>query len=224
MFNFANQYLALFVMMEYRIVHNGNPATTIYLCIGNHNKDINEIVNALGRNDFHLVALMSNDWNGDYSPWAAPPVFGKEGFAGNGRETLRWLMEECVPNVEKDARPDNRIIAGYSLAGLFALWAAMETKMFSGVVSCSGSLWFPSWIDYLESKRLPHATNVYLSLGDKEEKTHNAVMASVGNNTRKTLEILKSQCNATLEWNAGGHFNEPISRLAKGIVKQYHQR
>lgn len=205
-------------MMEYRILHDGNPATTIYLGIGNHDRDIDGIVNAIGGGDYRLVALISNDWNGDYSPWAAPPVFGKEGFAGNGRETLRWLVKECIPMVEKDSRPVNRIIAGYSLAGLFALWSAMETQMFSGVASCSGSLWFPGWIAYLESKQMPPATNVYLSLGDKEEKTRNAVMATVGDNTRKTFEILSHQCNATFEWNAGGHFNEPMKRLAQGII------
>lgn len=204
--------------MEYRILHDGSPTTTIYLGIGEHDRDIEGIVNALGGGDFRLVALMSSDWNGDYSPWAAPPVFGKEGFAGNGRETLRWLVDECMPSVEKEVRPANRIIAGYSLAGLFALWATLETQMFNGVASCSGSLWFPRWMEYLEGKRLPSTTNAYLSLGDKEEKTRNAVMASVGNNTRKTFEVLKRQCNTTLEWNVGGHFNEPTKRLAKGIA------
>ena len=59
---------------------------------------------------------------------------------------------------------------------------------------------------------------VYLSLGDKEEKTRNPVMAQVGNAIRSIYQHLsKSGVNCTLEWNEGNHFREPDMRIAKGF-------
>ena len=61
-----------------------------------------------------------------------------------------------------------------------------------------------------------------MSLGDREEKTKNKVMAKVGNRTRRQTEILKDDPNVEkliFEWNEGGHFDEPLKRGAKGIAK-----
>ena len=51
--------------------------------------------------NFLLVAFQVEDWNRDFSPWEAAAVFGKEGFAGQGLKTLRWLTEECVPHFDR---------------------------------------------------------------------------------------------------------------------------
>lgn len=166
---------------------------------------------------FTLVAFRSSDWNGDFSPWAASAIFGKDDFAGNGQNTLRWLTEECIPAVEGKAAHE-RVLVGYSLSGLFALWAGIESEMFKGgIACCSGSLWFPGWMEFIQNKTC-HARSVYLSLGQSEEKTKNKVMAAVGNNTRQTYDWLCQQGEAVLEWNKGGHFNEPYLRVAKGIA------
>ena len=62
--------------------------------------------------------------------------------------------------------------------------------------------------------------SVYLSLGGKEEKTKNKVMAAVGDRTRAQEKILREDPmveSVILEWNAGGHFADAGKRLAKGI-------
>ena len=59
--------------------------------------------------------------------------------------------------------------------------------------------------------------NAVLSLGKKEEKTKNQVMASVGDNIRKMYELLSGSMDIVLEWNEGGHFNEPDIRTAKAF-------
>jgi hypothetical protein len=79
-------------------------------------------------------------------------------------------------------------------------------------------VWFPRWRDFIEDRQ-PFAKNVYLSLGRKEEKTRNKVMAAVGDNIRRQAEIIeKSGINVTLEWNDGNHFTEPDIRTAKGFA------
>ena len=57
-------------------------------------------------------------------------------------------------------------------------------------------------------------------LGGKEEKTKNAVMATVGDCTREQEKLLLEDPFAervVLEWNPGGHFADSGKRLAKGI-------
>ena len=62
------------------------------------------------------------------------------------------------------------------------------------------------------------AQRVYLSLGDKEEHTKNAVMAAVGDNIR-TLHsrLIERGADCTLEWNSGGHFKDADLRTAKAF-------
>ena len=108
-------------------------------------------------------------------------------------------------------------IGGYSLAGLFALWAAYQTDIFEGVAAASPSIWFPGFVDYMEKSDLK-ASKVYLSLGDKEEKVRNPVMAKVGDDIRRAHAILQNkQIVTTLEWNPGNHFRDPDIRTAKAF-------
>lgn len=173
---------------------------------------------------FLLAAYECGNWNNDFSPWAAPAVFGKESFGGKAADTLKWLTEYCIPYIEADESEIARFSVGYSLAGLFGLWVYCECGLFAGAVSCSGSMWYDGWIDYVQEKTAEvhqKETNyLYLSLGDKEEKTKNKRMAAVGDNTKKVYTMLcESQENVKgiLEWNKGGHFTEPDLRIAKGI-------
>jgi predicted alpha/beta superfamily hydrolase len=111
-------------------------------------------------------------------------------------------------------------IGGYSLAGFFALWAAYQTDMFMGAVAASPSVWFPGWIEYAQSHQVK-AGSVYLSLGDKEEKTRNPVMRTVGDNIRRQYELLQADpgcSDCILEMNQGNHFKEPDIRTAKGFA------
>ena len=64
-----------------------------------------------------------------------------------------------------------------------------------------------------------HAKSVYLSLGDKEEKARNPVMATVGDRIRESYELLKNQGIETiLEWNHGNHFQDADIRTAKAFA------
>ena len=161
---------------------------------------------------FCLVALKVKDWNHDLSPWKAPAVFGREDFGDGAEETLSEVLKTCSD------RNKTYIIGGYSLAGLFALWAAYQTDAFSAVAAASPSVWFPGFSEYMQ-ERIPQVRAVYLSLGDREEKTRNPVMASVGERIREAHDLLTRQGIQTmLEWNSGNHFKEADIRTAKAFA------
>ena len=146
------------------------------------------------------------------SPWKAPAVFKTEDFVGGASKTLENIIALCADKNRK------YYIGGYSLAGLFALWAACQTDIFSGVAAASPSVWFPGFIDYMKTYKMK-SQNVYLSLGDREEKTRNPVMAQIGNCIKEEYRcLLENGINCILEWNKGNHFKEADIRTAKAFA------
>ena len=178
-----------------------------------------EIIQALANQPFSLVAFKIEDWNQELSPWEAPPVFGKVPFGNGAKKTLAFITNQLLPDMqEKGIDTSHCLLGGYSLAGLFALWASYQSDRFVGIAAASPSVWFPCWIPYAKENR-PRAYSIYLSLGDKEEKARNPLMSQVGNAIRKQEEILKDQgLNTILEWNAGNHFVDSEKRMAKGFA------
>ena len=175
-----------------------------------------EAIKELSDKPFSLVAFMIKDWNQELTPWVAPPVFGKTPFGDGAEKTLEFITSQLLPEVQENIT--HLILGGYSLAGLFALWAGYQTGKFEGIAAASPSVWYPKWIDYA-SENKPLAKSVYLSLGDKEEKAKNPVMAQVGNAIRKQHELLTEQeIKTILEWNAGNHFVDSDKRMAKGFA------
>ena len=178
-----------------------------------------EAIAQSGRN-FLFAAIPVKSWNDELSPWEAPAVWGKESFGGNAAGALRFLTEQVIPTLKQQfALPENVriILGGYSLAGLFALWASTQTALFSGVAAASPSVWFPGWMEF-EQQHPIQAQRIYLSLGDKEEHTKNTVMATVGDNIRTLYSRLAERgADCTLEWNSGGHFKDTDLRTAKAF-------
>ena len=162
--------------------------------------------------DFCLTAIKVNDWNKDLSPWVAPAVFGIENFGDGAADTLKEILSLCT---DKDKK---YYIGGYSLAGLFSLWAIVQTGRFEGVAAASPSVWFPDFLDYIRERK-PLCKKIYLSLGDKEEKTRNPVMATVGDKIREPDSFLAQQgFDCVLEWNEGNHFKDFDIRTAKAFA------
>ena len=169
---------------------------------------------------FLFAAIPVESWNDALSPWKSTAVWGKQGFGGKAADTLRFLTEQVIPTLKQQFRlPENVkiILGGYSLAGLFALWASTQTDLFYGVAAASPSVWFLGWMEF-EQQHPIQAQHVYLSLGDKEERTKNAVMAAVGDNIRALHSRLAERgTDCTLEWNSGGHFKDADLRTAKAF-------
>jgi len=120
--------------------------------------------------------------------------------------------------VRSSGREQKLILGGYSLAGLFALWTAYQTDLFSGIVAASPSVWYPGWMDYAQTNQAKTSA-VYLSLGDREERTRNPVMRTVGDKIRGQSDLLAAQgIQSTLVWNEGNHFVDSEKRTAMGFA------
>ena len=169
-----------------------------------------------------LAVINDIDWNNEMSPWAIPPISAKDTPCSGGADGyLVKLTEEIMPAVlcELPYKPETLILAGYSLAGLFALYAAYRTDIFTNIVSASGSLWYSGLIDYVKAHSMSkHVRSVYLSLGDKESHTRNKYLAAVEENTIEIEEYLISQgMHTTYERNPGNHYQDAELRVARGI-------
>lgn len=170
---------------------------------------------------FSLIAFKIEDWNNELSPWEAPPAFGNKTFGSGAKDTLEFIENRLIPTVKEKYNLNDEvrfILGGYSLAGLFSLWSAYKLDTFFGITAASPSVWFNGWEEFMNNNT-PLSNNIYLSLGDTEEKTKNKVMSKVGDNIRKQEQLLKiDNINTILEWNKGGHFSNSDIRVAKAFV------
>ena len=204
----------------------GQPELLLIQPIDNHDLEVldNEvaIIELQTMNPFVLVAFEVKDWFGELTPWAAPAVFGNTPFGDGAEHTLSFVKDVLLPELQKrqiyDEDTMKCIIGGYSLAGFFALWSCYQTPMFQGVAAVSPSVWYPDWMEYAENHK-PMSPFIYLSLGDKEERTRNPMMARVGKCIRRQHELFISQgINIILEWNKGNHFQQTDERTANGFA------
>ena len=199
----------------------GAPVIYLPVVMGN-GSEVWQACQELNCPPFTLVAIGGLDWNRELSPWECDgTVRDAEPFGGQAAVFLDELLDQIIPEVESSLPqpPAWRGIAGYSLAGLFALWALWQTNAFDRTASASGSLWFPHFVDRASTE--PFVSNpqaVYLSLGKKETKTPNRMMRHVLDDTRAMEESLVERgIPTTLEINPGNHFAQTDLRMARGI-------
>ena len=198
-------------------------APMIYLnTYSGEGQKVYETTQATGCLPFNLVAISNLAWNREMAPWDSPAAFKKgDPFTGGADDYLRLLVEEIIPRAEKELAgpPAWRGIAGYSLAGLFALYAIYRTDMFSRVGCMSGSLWFPGFKEYIfshEPKSRPDC--IYFSLGDKEAKTRNPILKTVQENTEEIWAFYQSKgIDTVFQLNPGNHFVHGLERTVAGI-------
>ena len=207
------------------ICESESPDVSVFVPMGDHAKESCESLSlALSSDDSpscRVICFPVDDWDRDLTPWPAPGVFRNQHFDGCAHATLAHLQDHLFP----EYRSAFNVLAGYSLAGLFSLWALTASQLFCGAACCSGSLWYPGFMDYLHSASFPDPSYVYLSLGDLEEKAKNPILRTIGDETRKTAELLSQRAEihwSDLEMNKGNHFHEPDLRTARGIIQLVH--
>lgn len=164
-----------------------------------------------------LSCISGLNWNDDLSPWPALRLFPcSEDFGGRAFAFLSSLSQHILPAAEAllPFPVIARGIAGYSMAGLFALYAIYHTDLFSCAASVSGSLWFDGFVEYaLSHPFFNRSPFLYLSLGQKEHRVRNVRMAQVKHCTQKLADAWRTP----LILHPGGHFQNPEQRLAEGI-------
>ena len=189
-------------------------------------------------------------WEENFSPWCAQRVFAKGPNFGDGaQKTLDTLINQVIPWAESELSepPVYRVLVGYSLAGLFSLWAGLSPQLsdaaapqvarscqpgaapqlsapastFQRIGAVSGSFWFPDLLDYVDQQLSGGAvglTHAYLSLGDREARTPNPQIMHV----RENAELLASKLQnagiiSTFELNRGNHFQNVEGRMQKAL-------
>lgn len=197
-----------------------------------------------------LVNVGVDLWEKNFSPWCAPRVFAKGPNFGNGaQKTLDTLINQVIPWTESELAesPAYRVLVGYSLAGLFSLWAgvsqqvargcqpdnvssqpgpssqsdAVPTSTFQRIGAVSGSFWFPGLLDYVDQQLSGGAvglTHAYLSLGDREARTPNPQIMHVRENAELLASKLESAgITSMFELNRGNHFQNVEGRMQKAL-------
>ena len=132
-----------------------------------------------------LVNIGVDLWEENFSPWCAPRVFAKGPNFGDGaQKTLDTLINQVIPWAESELTepPAYRVLVGYSLAGLFSLWAGVSQQVarscqpddvssqpgppsqpgaphvdapvatFQRIGAVSGSFWFPGLLNYVDQQ------------------------------------------------------------------------
>lgn len=214
------------IVTVYQSAAAGRPVIYLHTFAG-EGEDVYRELQANSCPDFSLVTIGGLNWNHDMAPWESPPIFaGGEACSGGADAYLKLLLEEIVPQAEKEITGDIlwRGIAGYSLAGLFAVYALYHTDLFARAASMSGSLWFPDFQEYVishEMKRKPE--KLYFSLGDRECRTGNPYLRTVQERTEKIADHYRSMgIHTAFQSHSGGHNKHVVKRTAAGIAWILH--
>jgi len=163
---------------------------------------------------FLIAGFGHIDWDRDYSPWYLEGSKDRI-FEGKADETIDFMANILLPELKQRFPLNGEVYpVGYSLGGLTAIYAHCSIG-FTGCGSCSGALWFPGWLDYVQ-EHLPTG-KVYLSLGGKEDKTKDSLMCKVGITTQQTKELIAKSAKVTYVKEPGGHFKEVPQRIGRAI-------
>ena len=160
-----------------------------------------------------VVSVPVADWGSALTPWPAPALRpGEKDFGGQADETLALLAEIL------DAAPGPHAICGYSLGGLFALYAFAREPRLSACACLSGSVWYEGWVDWLR-KNAPDCTGryAYFSVG-KKEKRAGLPFRHVEEDLAACAEILRANgCRVDVTLGPGSHIQHVTERLAAGL-------
>ena len=94
----------------------------------------------LSRIPFVLVTIELDDWIIDLMPWPDGNISRDPEAGKHGQETLQYLLLSLIPEMLKNFGPLPVILGGYSLGGLFGLWASTQTDSFKAVAAASPSV------------------------------------------------------------------------------------
>ena len=196
----------------------------IYLnTFANEGDHVYNALHDIGCTNYTLVAISGLNWDHDMAPWDIPPISKDDTpCTGGADDYLNLLINKIIPKAEREI-PGTVLwqgLAGYSLAGLFAVYSLYHTGLFSRIASMSGSLWFPGIKEYIfsnEMKSIPK--HIYFSIGDKECKTNNPYLKIVQKNTEEIEAFYRNKGIDTIfKLNPGNHYKNAVERTAAGIA------
>lgn len=206
----------------YQSEHAGAPLVILHT-FENEGAKVWELLKSMTDIDLSFAAIRIMNWNDEMSPWPIAPVTKwDEPFTGGADTYLETLTTSILPEILGNLpdKPAYVALAGYSLAGLFAIYSLYHTDQFDRIASASGSLWYPDFKDYVQThEMMRYPERLYLSLGDKEAKTKNPVLKTVQQHTQELYDsCIGKGIQAVFVLNPGNHFHDSDERMAKGIA------
>lgn len=186
---------------------NGNQTLVVFIT---GNEEDTALTDAF---PYSFLLVSSTDWNKDLTPWPAGHVLkGGGDFSGEADA----FLEQVLAEEHLKGSWEHIYLCGYSLAGLFTLYACTKTDLFDACASVSGSLWYPGFIAYLKEHPV-HCKKVYLSLGDLEKNSKQALLSTVEEKTKEAAELFQTYTSVRFEMNPGNHFKDANERIIKAI-------
>lgn len=160
-----------------------------------------------------IMSVPVANWGDALTPWPAPALrSGEKDFGGSANETLASLSELLGQT------PGPHAICGYSLGGLFALYAFVREPRLSACACLSGSVWYEGWIDWLRANAPDCAGRyAFFSVG-KKEKRAGLPFRHVEEDLAACVDILRERgCEVEVKLGPGNHMQHVEERLAAGL-------
>ena len=105
---------------------------------------------ALAPHPFLLVTIGLGDWTLDLMPWPDGNISRDPEAGKHGQETLDYILQDLLPELERRYGPRPVILGGYSLGGLFALWASCRTDRFQAVAAAAVYIFLSIAVQYFK--------------------------------------------------------------------------
>ena len=94
---------------------------------------------------FVFVGIDLQQWALSLMPWADEAVARDPEVGRHAIDTLDYVTRRLLPYIYNRYGQLPCILGGYSLGGLFSLWAASECPLFDAVAAASPSVWIKDW-------------------------------------------------------------------------------
>ena len=170
----------------------------------------------------NIVKVVVHEWSDSLTPWPASGIYrGEPDFKGEAAITLTELIEEAIPAIEQAEgfSPTKRAICGYSLGGLFSLYAFTHANVFSACGCLSGSVWYENWVEHLRGLDFNGTSKfAFLSIGSKEKHAAPRILHHVQADMEECTNILREHgCETECSVGPGNHMSFTKERFDAGL-------
>lgn len=171
-----------------------------------------------------VVGITTKDRDHDFTPSHAEKYEDMPFPTSGGAEDFwRFLSQELIPFIDSSHRTsDSRILAGWSLGGLFTTWTYLEhPDSFSGYLAISPSLWWDDMVvcGWAKEKAEEHGLSTRLltvTLGGLERAPMDTSVKGIF-----VPQMMSQGDNSNFDYieiEGEGHNSSPLIALHKGLV------
>ena len=181
-----------------------------------------ELIAQASGNGFAIVFFDCVEWARALMPWADDAVSRDAEVGRHAPDTLRFIEHALLPWLRERFGALPCIIGGYSLGGLFALWAARNTDAFAAVAAASPSLWIKGWGEYAATHPIlsPKATIQNSKLNTQHSSSPQATIQHSTLNTQHS-ELRYSAIHLSLGDREEHCRNQRMKRIGDCVRAEY---